>query len=274
LRRSARVTPTPPDPAQRPRDDRPTVIAVGVLAATLSATAHETLGHGLGCLAGGGHVSLLTSIFFRCSAPWPGADFGGPIGNLLAGAAAIALLKSALVRGPVVRLFLLLFGSINLLWLFGQMIADASLAKDDWMFFARALHWPAAWRVVAVATAAVGYLATVALITGELRRPGATGPRPVPIAYVAGMASAAAAGLAWSAAPARSALEGLLTLGVNPLGLLAAAWITRPGAGPPRVHAPVPRAWSWIAAAALAYLAFVLLQGRGLGELAGAGLGR
>jgi hypothetical protein len=56
------VDPTPP----ALRDDLPMFIAAGVLTATLAALCHETLGHGLGCLAVGGRITLLTSIWFRC----------------------------------------------------------------------------------------------------------------------------------------------------------------------------------------------------------------
>jgi len=42
--------------------DLTTVVAVGVVAATLAAVCHETLGHGLGCVVDGGRITLLTSI--------------------------------------------------------------------------------------------------------------------------------------------------------------------------------------------------------------------
>src|SRR5690348_441983 len=48
-------------------DDPATVIAVGALAAILATLCHETLGHGLGCFGSGGHITLLTSVWFRCS---------------------------------------------------------------------------------------------------------------------------------------------------------------------------------------------------------------
>ena len=73
-------------------DDTPTAMAVGALAATL-ALCHETLGHGLGCVGAGGHVTLLTSIVFRCSHWSAIADAGGPLGNLVAGSLALALLS-------------------------------------------------------------------------------------------------------------------------------------------------------------------------------------
>jgi hypothetical protein len=36
--------------ASSPKDDIPTVLAAGILAATLAAIIHETVGHGMGCL--------------------------------------------------------------------------------------------------------------------------------------------------------------------------------------------------------------------------------
>jgi hypothetical protein len=43
--------------ASSPKDDIPTVLAAGILAATLAAIIHETVGHGMGCLADGGTVT-------------------------------------------------------------------------------------------------------------------------------------------------------------------------------------------------------------------------
>ena len=44
------------------RDDVPTAIATGVMAAVLASVVHETLGHGVTCLAEGGRITLLTSM--------------------------------------------------------------------------------------------------------------------------------------------------------------------------------------------------------------------
>jgi hypothetical protein len=64
MNRESQPSVDPKPPALR--DDLPTVVAAGVLTATLAALCHETLGHGLGCLAVGGRITLLTSIWFRC----------------------------------------------------------------------------------------------------------------------------------------------------------------------------------------------------------------
>jgi hypothetical protein len=61
-----------------PSDDSATVIAAGILAATLAAVCHETLGHGLGCVIDGGRVTLLTSIWFRCHGATSLTDAAGP----------------------------------------------------------------------------------------------------------------------------------------------------------------------------------------------------
>ncbi|GLH77382.1 hypothetical protein SSBR45G_22900 [Bradyrhizobium sp. SSBR45G] len=42
-----------PAAAPTQRDDVATVAAAGILAATLAAFCHETIGHGIGCIAAG-----------------------------------------------------------------------------------------------------------------------------------------------------------------------------------------------------------------------------
>ena len=66
---------------------------------------------------------------------------------------------------------------------------------------------------------------------------------PICLASVASVLSAIVAGAMWHPAPIRSAVEGFLTIGILPLGLLFAARTTDSVA--------VPRSWRWIAAAAL-----------------------
>lgn len=64
-----------------PADHSGTVIAAGVLAATLAAICHETLGHGLGCIGVGGRITLLTSIWFQCKGATSLTDAGGSIAS-------------------------------------------------------------------------------------------------------------------------------------------------------------------------------------------------
>ena len=92
------------------------------------------------------------------------------------------------------------------------------------------------------------------------------------MAYVAAVASAVIAGLMWSPEPIKSAIEGFLTLGIAPLGLLVAA--ARAGREADRVMptAPILRSWSWIAVSVAVFGSFLIVQGRGLGSLARIGL--
>lgn len=75
-------------------DDAATVIAIGALAATLADVCHETLGHGLGCFAASGRITLLTSIWFRCQGATALTDAGGPLASLIAGASVLAVLPA------------------------------------------------------------------------------------------------------------------------------------------------------------------------------------
>ncbi len=118
---------TSPKSEDRPRprqDDSTTVIATGVLAATLATLCHETLGHGLGCVIDGGRITLLTSIWFRCHGATSLTDAAGPFASLVGGLAAFALLPRA-SGNRLMRFFLILFGAISLFWFAGQLIDHA-----------------------------------------------------------------------------------------------------------------------------------------------------
>lgn len=96
------------------RDDLWTVAALGVLAAVAATLPHELIGHGVGCIAGGGEVRLVTTVFFRCEGGGAGADLGGPLGNLAWGVVALGMMASRRVAHPEARLFLLLTAGFSL----------------------------------------------------------------------------------------------------------------------------------------------------------------
>jgi hypothetical protein len=255
--------------APPPSDDIMTVAGSGVLAATLAAVCHETLGHGLGCFIDGGRISLLTSIWFRCHGGMSLTDAGGPLLSLIAGLLAFALVPLT-APGRVARFVLILFAGYSLFWFAGQLIDHAIVNGDDWGIIARRNHWPTLWRPVFVALGIAVYAGGIALTTAALRNKDAPGWRAVALAYAMGAASAVIAGLMWPPLPLRSALEAFLTLGIAPLGLLFAARRAARDAD----AIPIPRAWAWIAASAAVYVAFLLVQARGLGPLAATGLPR
>jgi hypothetical protein len=252
-----------------PSDDAATVVAAGILAATLAAVCHETLGHGLGCIIDGGRITLLTSIWFRCQGATSLTDAGGPLASLIAGLLTFALVRRS-APGRVTRFVLILFAAYSLFWFAGQLIDHAIINGDDWGIIARRQGWPWLWRPIAVATGVAAYAATLGLAHNVLGRTDAPGRRAIRLAYAAGAVSAVVAGLMWQPEPVRSAVEGFLTLGVAPLGLLAAAYWAARGAG--IAAAPIVRSWNWIAISAAVYVIFLLVQGRGLGPLAAIGL--
>ena len=248
-------------------DDPATVIAVGVLAASLADVVHEAMGHGLGCIAVGGQIALLTSIWFRCHDATALTDASGPIGSLVAGLAAFAVLAWT-KPDRVLRLFLVMLGAISLLWFAGQLIFHALHNRDDWFFVARQMGWPTAWRPISVALGAGCYYATMRLSAAALPATQPPWRRAIRLAYGASVASAVIAGLLWRPEPIRSGVEAFQTLGVLPVGLL----FLRTGRVAPTDAVPIRRSWRWIIAGGVVYAVFAAVQGRGVGPLAATGL--
>lgn len=247
--------------------DAPTVIAVGVLAATLAAMCHETLGHGFGCIGAGGHVTLLTSIWFRCSKWAPITDAGGPMGNLVAGSLAVALL-SYTRPSPAGRLLLLLLAALNLLWFTGQLVFESlTNAHDDW-------HWllQSHWRPIGAVAGIGGYALVIGWLSTVIRKQPGLQVHTIRLAYAAAAGSAVIAGLAWGPEPFQSAVQGLLTLGVAPLGLLGVVRRASRDIGGDVEASAVPRSWILIFVCGVIFGVFLLIQARGLGPMAGSRL--
>lgn len=249
------------------------MIAAGVLAASLATLCHETLGHGLGCIGVGGHVTLLTSIWFRCQGATSITDAGGPIASLIAGTAAMMFL-SYKAPGPIMRLIVLLFGGLSLFWFAGQLIDHPLVNRDDWAFIARRMGWSWVWRPITGAIGITTYVALMRWTFAVVRRQGAPGWPAIRLAYASAAASAVIAGLMWRPEPIRSAIEGFLTLGMAPLGLLAAARKASLDAERNAVATSMPRSWSLIALSLVVFSLFLFLQARGLGSMATSGLPR
>ena len=250
--------------ASQPPDDAITVAAAGVLAATLAAVCHETVGHGIGCVAAGGQVELLTSIWFRCHGATSLTDAGGAIAGVIFGALALSLPLHRL-GDAAARLTLLMFGAISLLWVAAQLVVHPVFDRDDWHFIALRMHWPWAWRPLLAVFGALFYAAIVRWIVSLLAN-SAVPVQAIRLAYVAGAASAALAGLMWSPQPVRSAVEGVLTLGVAPLGLLLAVWRVKSRLKHPG-RAVIARSWYFVSISLTVFTAFAVLQGRGIGPL-------
>ncbi len=249
-------------------DDPATVVALGIMAATLAALCHETLGHAMACTAAGGQVRLLTSIWFRCSKDLAIIDVSGPIGNLLAGCLAVLLLRYTR-PAPRLRLLLLMMGALNLFWFMGQLAFEsATNAHEDWFATASQVGWPPAWRIVGAVSGVAGYILARRWLSAAAATAGVARAGPIRLAYAAAAASALIAGLLWQAQPIRSAVEDLLCVGVAPFGLLRIARIAGQAAAHDRLADQITRSWIWIAASVVAFGAFLALQATGVGPMA------
>lgn len=248
------------------RNDTATVVAVGALAATLAVICHETLGHGLACIGGGGHIRLLTSIWFRCSKYAPLTDAGGPIGNLVAGSLAIALLGHTR-PSPTGRLLVFVLGALNLFWFTAQLTFESlTHTHDDWYWLLQSA--PAIWRPVGAVVGIGGYVLAIRWLSSVLRKQAGPQAHAIRLAYAAAAVSAVITGLMWGPEPLRSAVEGFSTFGINSLGLLIVARKASRSVEYDVRTPSVPRSWAWICFCAVFFAIFLLVQARGMGPMA------
>lgn len=253
---------TPPSTVSSSSDSI-TVMAIGVLSATLAAICHETIGHGLGCLSGGGQISLLTSIWFRCS-KWSWlADIGGPAGNLIAGSVGIALFTK-IRSGSAAKLFLLMFGALNLFWFMGQLIFESLTATHDDWYTTFQMGSPQILKIAGAIAGIGGYILVTRLLSMLVREQGVQA-RAIRFAYLGAAVSAVIAGLMWQPAPLRSSLEGFLTLGVTPIGLFRVSRTMLQHHEHDERISVIPRAWIWICIGVVVFGVFLFVQARGLG---------
>lgn len=156
------------------RDDRATIAAIAILAFAFADIGHEVIGHGVGFLLAGGKAAVLTSTRLietqrlgdRGSDIF---DLGGPLGNLLFGAA--PWIAQRWLRGPAPRFRLLLWLAMafSLFWAFGYLIFCGVFSRGDWLALIRGLPYQWAWRILFVVIGLVLYRAAVRLAASELR---------------------------------------------------------------------------------------------------------
>lgn len=254
------------------RDNLWTLAAVGVLAAMAASLSHELIGHGAGCLAAGGEVRLVTTVFFRCEGGGVAGDLAGPVGNLLWGVIALGAMASRRVAHPEARLFLLLTAGLSLFWFFGQLALASVTGGDDWIYAARQAGWPPEWRIAAVVAGVAGYDLTRRAMTRSMRTLAPVAGwsalvRRFLFPWACGLAAMLAAAALYAPAAARGMMDALLGFGVAPLGLvLALVMAKRQGStGDETNRAPLPRRLTWITPAVIAYGLFCLTLGLGIG---------
>jgi hypothetical protein len=249
--------------ANTDRDSQITIMALGVLAACFTTAAHEAFGHGGVCLATGGRVAQLTTVYFQCA---PGSWYvaaAGPLGNLLW--ALTAWLAQGLVRRGPARLFLALTMTLSLSWEAGYLLY-AMIKGDGDAYFALRGAFGGVSAFARIATAAGGvvlyFIASAALRAGVQQfatEPGRVAGLKRTAWIAASLAAAIAAALF---APQRSAsfIQGCLEVGAASAPVLLLGRSADKGGDAPRLRVEP----SWIVAAAIVYLAFAATLGRGL----------
>ena len=247
------------------RDDIATIISIGLLAYVSADIAHHGLGHGGACLALGGHVVRLSSIFVNCTVRGTAVDLAGPFANLAVGLAALAAAILAPTRAaPATRLFLALTAGFNLLWFTLQLSFSVASRTDDFAWAVTELQLSAAARYALIGFGALGYLASVralAVAVADFADPRARARRIMFTAWLTGGAIACVTAL-FEQHPGAAILSHaapqsfLLSIGLLVVPAVAAP---RPFARAPRVGFSVP----WIVAGLATAVASVGFLGPG-----------
>ncbi len=164
--------------------------AIAAVAFITACVAHEAIGHGGMCLITGGHVTLLTSVYFRSTNGGPLTDAAGPLMNLIVGAACWSFARHR-PRTSNSRLFFVLAMAFNLFWGFAYFIFSAATNTGDWAFVLRDLSleplW--AWRLLMGVIGAGMYVLSARAVSRQL-------PPCIPLLWpylAAGLASCIAA---------------------------------------------------------------------------------
>ena len=243
------------------KDSSSTVAAIAVIAMCLSTAAHEAMGHGGLCLAWGGRITQLTSVYFQCRpSPWLIAA-AGPAANLIWGLLAAGFAGN--LRGPL-RLLFALTALFSLLWEAGYMLYAALLNDGDYVFVLRGVFGDATPLMRAILGALGASLYLISLNLGRhLLQPFATPSVRVRqllrTAWLAATVAALAAALLYGPDPFSAVRQALLEIGLAsaPLMLLRRQYR---GGGAPLIGASAV----WVIGAVAIYALFALTLGRGL----------
>jgi len=150
------------------KDNVATVAAVGLLAYCSADIAHHALGHGATCLALGGRIISLSSVFVNCSLRGAAIDLAGPFANLTVGLIAMLAARTALRASTAMRLFYILAAGFNLLWLELQLVFSAATRTDDWAWAMHQSHVAEPTRFGMIVAGALAYFMTVRAIAARM----------------------------------------------------------------------------------------------------------
>jgi hypothetical protein len=146
------------------KDNVATIGAIGLLAYVAADVAHHALGHGTACLALGGRIRSLSSIFVDCSLTGSAIDLAGPFANLVVGLVAVLCIRIVHRTSTAMRLFFILVAAFNLLWFGLQLVFSAATRTDDWAWAMQEFHIGRPVRYAMIAIGALIYVLTVRFI--------------------------------------------------------------------------------------------------------------
>ncbi|HTC51095.1 MAG TPA: hypothetical protein VK700_04090 [Steroidobacteraceae bacterium] len=150
------------------KDNVATIGAIGLLAYVSADVAHHALGHGAACLALGGRIRSLSSIFVDCSLTGSAIDLAGPFANLVVGLAAVLCIRIVHRTSTAMRLFVILVAAFNLLWIELQLVFSAATRTDDWAWAMQQFHIGGPVRSAMIALGALLYVLTVRFIGSQM----------------------------------------------------------------------------------------------------------
>jgi hypothetical protein len=266
---------------RRPDDhiDRVTLVASAIVAYALANIIHECLGHGGTCVAVGARLEVLSAVHAECDVQ-SGSRLAsalvmaaGTVANLLAGAAAWLLLRRQERRLTLLRYFLWLFMTVNLLQATGYWLFSGVANIGDWAGIIAGLepHW--AYRLILAAAGAFGYWGAIHLALRTLNPMLGDGPDRLERARTLTLLPYLAGGILYVAAGALNPVSPRLVLisaaAASFGGTSALAWMTN-WLRPPRYHPEngrplsIHRSMAWIVAAVAVAFVFVVVLGPGV----------
>jgi hypothetical protein len=260
--------------------DRPTLVAIAVVAYALANLVHEGLGHGGACLLAGGRPLALSAIHFEedpgtldaVGEKWVAA--GGTIANVIAGVLALVALRAARSAPATGRYFLWLFMTVNLLQAGGYWLFSGLGNIGDWANVIAGLSPGWVFRLGLAVLGSVAYCGVVLLSLRELApflgRGAGQWRRALPLTVIPYLAG----GILYVAAGFLNPVGWLLVLisaaAASFGGASALAWMAQllrnetrfpphEGEAP-----PFPRSIPWLAAGLVVALPFVFVLGPGI----------
>lgn len=238
-----------------------TLGALAALAFMAACVAHEALGHGGACIASGGHVTLLTSVYFHCSSGGPFTDAAGPTMNLIVGVACWHALSSWSKPPMQWRLFLVFTMAFNLFWGTGYFVFSAITDTGDWAFVLRDLAFQPRplWLFLMGALGAYLYYRSMRLVAARL--PAGT---PLVATYLSAGVVSCLAVLFFNGPVLPALREAAMESFGAAIGLLLLARRASTSRDSAVTAIVVTRSNGWILTSVLAMLGFVVTLGRGL----------